>query len=147
MSHEDRDYIEQLRLHGFRVTMQRLIVLDAVCDVGGHATFAAIAVRVKDLDPTISQSTIYRTLDMLVEAELIVSSEMDSAERIYEIAGNTPHHHLVCNGCGEVQRLNHTMVESLFNHIQESKGFQVTTDHLILPGLCAKCRNENGPAQ
>ncbi|MBZ0295901.1 MAG: transcriptional repressor [Anaerolineae bacterium] len=140
MSHEERDYIKQLHKHGFRVTLQRLIVLDAVCDVGGHATIASIFKRVEDLDPTIDQSTIYRALDVLTEAQLVVSSVIDGT-RVYEIAASTPHHHLVCKRCGEMQPLSQEMVQPLLERIQKESGFRVEPDHLILPGICSKCLN------
>ena len=139
MSHEERDYIGQLHQHGFRVTLQRLIVLDAVCDIGGHATLPAILQRVEELDPTIDQSTIYRALDVLVEAELITRSEIDGTGKVYEIVGNTPHHHLVCKTCGDVQHLKHATIQPMLDQIESENGFHVATDHLIFYGTCAKC--------
>ena len=139
MSHENRDYIEQLHQHGFRVTMQRLMVLDAVCDIGGHATLPAISKRVEALDATIAPSTVYRALDTLVEAELVVSSDIKGVGRVYEVAEATPHHHLVCKCCGEIQVLNDALVRPLLDSIKREYDFQAELNHLTLSGLCKSC--------
>lgn len=139
MSHEEQDYIARLHKYGFRVTVQRLMVLDAVCDIGGHATLSAISQRVEELDPSIAPSTIYRALDVLLEAKLIVSSEIDGIGKVYEIAGEMPHHHLVCKQCGDVQMLTHDAVRPFLNHLRNEYGFCVEMNHLTLSGLCRSC--------
>ncbi len=138
MSHEEIDYIEIMRANGHRVTPQRLIVLDAVCEAGPHATFGEIYRRVKEADCTIDSSTIYRALEFLCEVGLVISA--DIGETVYEIAGKTPHHHLVCVKCGAVVTLDHSLVSPLFDRIKQQLGFQVQTDHLVFRGLCANCR-------
>lgn len=137
MTHENIDYIEILRRQGFRVTSQRLTVLDAVCDIGGHATLEQIQQRVKEIDPQIDPSTIYRALHVLCRAGLIVSAELDG--KVYEIAGETPHHHLVCTLCGGVQALDHIFVQQFYDQLQQKFGFVVSTDHLTLAGVCNQC--------
>lgn len=139
MSHEERDYEKQLREHGFRVTWQRIVVLDAVCDVGGHASTAAVVKRVAELDPSIDLSTIYRALDVLTQAQLVVSAEIDGV-RVYEIAEPVPHHHLICRQCGAVQPLSHKAVQPLLDHVLREHGFQIESEHLVLSGLCATCQ-------
>jgi Fur family ferric uptake transcriptional regulator len=60
---------------------------------------------------------------------------------VYEIAGETPHHHLVCLKCRHVQLLSHEAVKDLFAKIEREQNFHVETDHLALFGYCARCRN------
>lgn len=139
MSHEEKDYIQQLHAKGYRVTPQRLIVLDAVCEVGGHATFGAIYARVKELDPTIDQSTIYRALDVLSDAGLITVAEMGEQGKIYNIAGDADHHHLRCQSCGLVLTIPTIYLNPLKKALQEQHGFYLQTDHIVLLGLCANC--------
>ena len=83
MTHETIDTIERLRRQGYRVTPQRLIVLDAVCEVGGHADFGAIYASVKYADPTIDKSTIYRALDVLSSVGLIVVTDIGDEGKVY----------------------------------------------------------------
>lgn len=139
MSHENNDYIQQLRAKGYRVTPQRLIVLDAVCEVGGHATIGAICARVKMLDPTIDPSTVYRALDVLCDAELIVVADMGDEGKIYNIADEAGHHHLHCQSCGAVLTIDTVHLDSLRDSLQEQYGFVLQSEHLVLSGLCADC--------
>jgi Fur family transcriptional regulator, ferric uptake regulator len=139
MSHENKDYIQQLHAKGYRVTPQRLIVLDAVCEVGGHATIGAIYARVKMLDPTIDQSTVYRALDVLCDAELIVLADMGDEGKIYSIAAEAGHHHLRCQSCGAVLTMDRAHLDTLREALQAQYGFVLQNDHIVLSGLCADC--------
>lgn len=139
MTHEEKDYIHILRSNGYRVTPQRLIVLDAVCAHQGHATLADIQAIVNDMDPTIDRSTIYRALDILSEVGLIVESEIATSGKVYRIAGESHHHHLVCRVCGNVLTIDAESIAPFFQHLQDAYGFEVQADHLIFNGVCKKC--------
>ncbi|MBZ0277685.1 MAG: transcriptional repressor [Anaerolineae bacterium] len=140
MTHEDRDYIQALRSKGYRVTPQRLIVLDAICELKGHATIADIQGRVNLLDSTIDRSTVYRALDVLTEVGLVTASEMDGdTGRVYQIAGEARHHHLLCQSCGAVLNISDELLSPVFQRIQATTGFTVWADHLTLKGVCERC--------
>ena len=138
MSHDRSECAAQMRDHGFRVTPQRILLLDAICEGNGHTTFDEIYERVKIKAPGINQATVYRTLDFLRELRLVVSAEIEG-RTVYEIAEETPHHHLVCQNCGTVQELPDYHFQELREHLLEAHGFQADVDHLAITGLCAKC--------
>ncbi len=140
MTHEDKDYIQALRASGYRVTPQRLIVLDAVCAQTGHATLADIQANVIDMDPTIDRSTIYRALDVLCAVGLVVESEIGDEGKVYKIAGVSDHHHLVCQSCGAIITVPHAVLAPLLDTIRTEYAFRVNVDHLTLPGRCAGCQ-------
>ena len=139
MSHDEIKFSKIMREQGYRVTPQRLLILDAVCEGGGHTTFGEIYLRVKEADPLIDQSTVYRTLDLLCEVGVIVSADIGDEGKVYEIAKPTPHHHLVCQVCGNEQELDGDMMQALFEQIKREQGFMVQTDHLVLSGVCRRC--------
>lgn len=140
MTHEDKDYIHALRSRGYRVTPQRLIVLDAICAHHGHATLADVQAAVHDMDSTIDRSTIYRALEVLREVGLIVEAEIGDVGKVYRVAGESDHLHLVCIACGKVLTVNRDEVAPLLTHLTAAYGFEVQTDHMILNGLCETCR-------
>jgi len=145
MSHQRLDYAALLRRRGFRMTPQRQMILDAICEGRGHTTPEEIYARVQAKSPAINQATVYRTLDFLGELGLVVSADIGIGQKVYEIAGETPHHHLVCQACGQVQKLAHALVEPFFASVEEQQQFRVKTDHLILFGLCQRCREGERP--
>ena len=138
MSHDRLECAAQMREQGFRVTPQRLLLLDAICEGNGHTTFDEIYERVKSKAPGINQATVYRSLDFLCELRLVVSADIEG-RTVYEIAGETPHHHLVCRKCGAVQDLADFHFEELQSHLLEEHGFKTNLDHMVVNGLCAEC--------
>lgn len=141
MSHENKDTISAFRDKGYRVTSQRLIVLDAVCENPGHATIAAILSSVDMMDSTIDPSTVYRALDVLRDVGLIVESEIEGTGKIYRVAGESEHHHLVCSTCGTILTIHQEDVATLIKEIRAEYGFEIQTDHLVFNGICQKCQN------
>lgn len=142
MSHEKRDYVGILRRSGYRVTPQRLVVLDAVCDVGRHATFRAIFQRARELEAGINQATVYRALDVLCDVGLVVSAHEENqgkVGKVYEVCDSGPHHHLVCRECGQKYTLDESHLASLASDIYREFGFKIESKHLILSGICKNC--------
>lgn len=138
MSHDRSECAAQMRDQGFRVTPQRMLLLDAICEGNGHTTLDEIYDRVKAKAPGINQATVYRSLDFLCDLRLVVSAEIEG-QTVYEIAGDTPHHHLVCRGCGADQELADYHFHELRAHLLQEHGFVAEIDHLAITGLCAKC--------
>lgn len=143
MTHENKDYVQALRSKGYRVTPQRLIVLDAVCACHGHATLADIQATVYDMDPTIDRSTVYRALDVLEEVGLIVEAEVGDAGKVYRIAGEADHLHLVCLSCGKVLTVDLSDIAPLLEHFSDRYGFEVQIDHLAYKGFCEDCKEHH----
>ena len=145
MSHNNRNWEQQLARAGFRVTRQRSVVLDAVCDGSGHTTLSEISGRVRRADPTIDRSTVYRALRTFTSAGIVVAADTGDPEPYYEIARATPHHHLTCRGCGWEHEIPADDLSALTGTLLDRYGFQVATDHLVLFGLCDACRASAEP--
>jgi Fe2+ or Zn2+ uptake regulation protein len=128
-----------LREAGYRVTEQREAILDAVCASGGHSTLKAIYLRAQEVLPSLDRSSVYRALKLFVDLGLVVAGLNSDGEAIYEIAQPQPHHHLICRVCGAEHEIAHDMIESLYTAIAARYAFQVTSDHLVLFGICAEC--------
>ena len=139
MSHQRLDYAAMIHEHGFRVTPQRRLILDSVCDGGGHTTPEEIYQRVRAKAPLVNRATVYRTLDFLCEMRLIVAMRW-GGRTYYEIAGETPHHHLICRSCDRVEQIDHPTLKALFHRIERDQNFTIDMDHVVLFGLCQDCR-------
>lgn len=142
MSHNTWDYAAYLRERGYRVTPQRRAVMDAVCAGGGYSALAAILERVRAQNAGISQATVYRSLDFLVDQGLIAKADLHHGESVYAIAGRTPHHHLICRSCRREIVIDVEPVEQLRAALQERYGFVLDASHLMLVGLCSACRDK-----
>jgi len=140
MSHENMDYEGIMHRAGHRVTPQRVMILDAVCEGGGHTTLKQVFARLRKMDDRIDRSSVYRTLKLFVVLGLVVSAETPAGEAVYEIPKPKPHHHLVCRSCGKEQEIGQEAMDGMFALVQERFGFKAETDHLVLHGICAACR-------
>jgi Fur family ferric uptake transcriptional regulator len=142
MSHQHLNFGELLRAKGYRLTRQRQLILDAVCETGGHASPDAICARVRKRAPAINRTTVYRALEFLCEMGLITSTLARNGHLTYEIAGEEHHHHLVCNTCGREKTIPDEFVAPMLAAIGQAYNFHIVElTHLSLFGVCAKCRS------
>ncbi len=139
--HND-DFQRVIRQRGFRVTPQRQLILEAVRAGKGHSSPEQVYNRVARKAPALNRATVYRTLEFLAEQHLIVSADVGTGGKVYEMTGETPHHHLVCEKCGNTGQINHATLKRAFKQIEKEHGFKVTTNHMALFGLCKHCRNK-----
>lgn len=134
-------FIEQLRERGCRLTPQREMVLSILHQFEGFVTAEAIHERVRDRFASVDLSTIYRTLDLLAELELVAVIDTGDDQRQYELLGvHGLHHHLYCTRCGATQPLAHEELQPLLDQIEAQHGFTPHVGSLTLPGLCGACR-------
>src|SRR5688572_11288614 len=106
-----------LREQGYRLTPQRMIVLEVLDSEGGHLSAEAIHSKVVARFPNVNLSTIYRTLEMLISAGAATTAELGHGKRMFELATRGPHHHLVCTGCDKVEHIAPRHLEDLEAHL------------------------------
>ena len=139
MSHNSQTFCRTVRDRGFRVTPQRQLILDAVCEGEKHTTPEEIFERVRARAPAVNRATVYRNLDFLCEMQLVVAVQIGQ-RMYYEITGARPHHHLICRRCGRQEQFDQKVIQPLINQLERERGFRVDMDHLALFGLCPACR-------
>jgi len=142
VSHETMDYEGIMHAAGHRVTPQRVMILDAVCDGGGHTTLKQVYARLRTMDPSIDRSSLYRTLKVFVRLGLVVSAETLTGETVFEIPRRQPHHHLICRTCGNEQEIGHEAIKGMVMQVSREYRFKVDMDHLVLYGVCEMCQND-----
>lgn len=133
-------YREALEVRGLRVTPQRLMILQVIEEGKGHLTAEEIGERIRARFPSIHQGTIYRTLELLREGSLVTETRLRDRSAVYELIGNHPHHHLVCDRCGRIIEIGDATFEPLRVAIQNEFGFHARTEHFAIFGICADCQ-------
>lgn len=134
--------VEGLRDLGYRLTPQRDIILTAIHDAQGHFTAEQIYQQVHAQSPAINRATVYRTLELLSQVGIIAEIDLGGGCREYELSGDEPHHHLVCQRCKMTLTFSHDLVQPLVEALRDELGFQADLVHLSVFGLCAHCRGE-----
>ena len=130
---------KQLRERGFRLTPQRLMILEAVSTEKGHVTAEAIHEVVADQYPDMSLSTVYRTLETLRDLGLVTQTDLGTGRIEYHYAEEAHHHHLVCRKCGTASEIDDTFMGSLSAMLLDSYGFRPEITHFAIFGVCAAC--------
>lgn len=137
---------QKLKEKGLKVTHQRILVLSVLeqhSDV--HMTAEEIYDLVSEDYPDIGLATVYRTLQLLWDMQLVDRINLDDGCVRYEIGhllkGNTrhSHHHLICKGCNKVIPFTDDLLDDLENHIEKVTGFHVLDHELKFYGLCREC--------
>lgn len=142
--HQGLHWEKVLWAAGHRVTRQRALILDAVCAGEGHTPLSEIYVRVHHLDHSIDRSTVYRALHLFIGLGLVLVANTGNGETCYEIKKPQSHHHLICRQCGKEQEIGDPVLGAMFAEVSRQYGFRISTDHLVLFGLCADCLEVEG---
>ena len=128
-----------LRERGLRMTPQRQLILEAIESLEGHISAEAVHNRITEHFPQINISTVYRTLDLLEEMELVRHTHFDDGVAQYHLAETELHQHLICRGCGREQELDVEILRPLGDLLDKQYGFQLDLAHFALIGRCESC--------
>ncbi|HSJ56265.1 MAG TPA: transcriptional repressor [Anaerolineae bacterium] len=131
--------MDRVRREGLRVTRQRVLILQALCELDGHANAEEVHRQVALHRRDVDLSTVYRNLELLRDARILSQTDLGHGCAEYEVMGDTPHHHLVCRRCGHIQELDHVSLDAMGDAIRERYGFEPILDHWAIFGVCAAC--------
>ncbi|MDX1657988.1 MAG: Fur family transcriptional regulator [Nitriliruptorales bacterium] len=136
-----------LRRGGYRVTQPRREVWRALNEADGHLTVEEITERVHDRDPGINLASVYRSLAVFEELDLVRESRLgDEDASRWELSHPDEHFHLVCDECGRIDHHRGSLVEEIRDHLVEGHGFEPSGVELIVTGRCADCTTGDRPA-
>ena len=139
----EKVFLHKLRERGFRLTPQREMVLSAMHEIKGLTTADEIHARVQEQSSAVDISTVYRTLELLQEFQLVACVDPGDGQHRYELLGiHGPHIHLVCQACGEVTGIDLQEAQPLAEQLQVRYGFVADLDHLSISGLCRACAEQ-----
>jgi len=142
MRPSDETVASILNENGYKLTRQRLAVLDVIVNSQEHLTPAAVYERVIRTHPRIGLVTVYRTLEMLSELGLICRVHRGGKSRSYTLAPFGHHHHLVCTQCGVVVDFTDCGLMQLEEKLAHDTGFDIEGHLLQFVGTCERCRRQ-----
>jgi Fur family ferric uptake transcriptional regulator len=129
---------QTLRQRGFRMTPQRLAILQAL-HAGGHLSPAQVYARV--VQTGLTETTVYRTLDFLAENGMLLVSNREKGHLTYELAEGS-HHHLVCRLCSAQVDLEPEALQPLLGQLHQHSGYRLDAGHFTFYGLCPVCQKK-----
>ena len=132
----------ELRARGRRLTPQRRLIWETLAATPDeHLSADDVVARVREHLPRVNPSTVYRTLDLLVEEGLLLRTDLGGERAYYEPAREHPHHHLVCERCGAVAHVHNEVIGDLRHRLEAASGYVVGDAEITFFGLCARCQS------
>jgi Fur family ferric uptake transcriptional regulator len=129
-----------LAQRGHKLTQPRRAVLRVIAETEATLTPAEIHRRAQAYYPHTGLVTVYRTLDLLVEAGAVRKIHQSDGCHSYAPASAGHAHHLICQGCQSVVEFSECDLGELLALVQRRTGYQVSGHWLELFGLCPQCR-------
>ena len=114
-------------------------VLSALERAGGFASAQEIYRLMQREGQSIGLTTVYRSLQSLVKAEIVDVLRRDDGEAIYRLCGDTHHHHLVCKRCGDTVEIEGGAIEKWAKVVAQEHGFREVGHTAEIFGICSKC--------
>jgi Fur family ferric uptake transcriptional regulator len=139
MSHH-HEVVEALQQIGYRLTPQRMMILEAIADSDGHISAEEILETVQAAYPYLDISTVYRTLDLLKTLHLVSETDLGRRHAQYELLSKGLHHHLICTECGKILDMDNSFLDPLRRSIDKTYGFHAEIEHLAIFGICSGCK-------
>lgn len=132
--------IEHLQSHGIKPSPQRIAVMDYLLNSRMHPTADEIYLALSPSMPTLSKTTVYNTLKLLVEAGAVLNISIDEKNARYD--GDTrPHAHFRCLKCGAVLDLYPEQVPYLEQIDRQQLGrLRIVQTRLYYMGYCEQCQ-------
>jgi Fur family ferric uptake transcriptional regulator len=136
--------VDYLRDNKLKVTPHRELILETFLNNEGHRSVEDIYRTVRQQDPRVGYTTVYRTMKLLAECGL--AREIDLADGLtrYEHLFNHEHHdHMICMECGTSIEFFNADIESVQDAASEQLGFKVLDHKLQIYGVCRNCQAVN----
>ena len=145
MNEEQEVFHRHIQRAGLKRTAQRDLILDVFLRTEEHLSSEDLYNLVKQQDPSVGQTTVYRTLKLLTDAGLAREVRFGDGRTRYEHNYKHPHHdHLICTECGKTVEFYSAELEALQDAIVAKHKFKALQHSLRIFGLCAVCQREAG---
>ncbi|MBE7184030.1 MAG: transcriptional repressor [Methylobacterium mesophilicum] len=135
-----------LRRAGIRITRQRKVILK-VLEENDHLDAPGIHARASGIDPSISLSTVYRTMKLLEDQGAIHRHAFGDGPARFEGAHGAHHDHLIDIETGDVIEFTSSKIEELQQAIADSLGYDIVHHRLELYGRRRKPEANPPPAK
>ncbi len=130
---------ERLHAEGLRWTPQRRTLVEVLSTTDGHVTGAEVIERCRELDPTTTPSTVYRTLDVLEALGYVSHHHGIDGREEYHVLPTDAHGHLHCRRCGGSWEIGRSESAAIAGMLETGRSFRVDPSHITITGVCAGC--------
>lgn len=137
---------EELHAQSYKLTPQREATVQVLLEnEEAHLSAEDVYLLVKDKAPEIGLATVYRTLELLSDLQIIHKLNFGDGVARYEFRAEDSkhhHHHLICLNCGTVDEIKEDWLEAVEKRVEDTFGFKILDHHLMFHGICHRCKDK-----
>lgn len=140
---DNQSYENIILQKGLKITKHRKMILEIMDKTANPVTAEEIFMVMKKNGENPCLSTVYRTLDVFENNDLIIKSKsLDDGKARYEWNSLEHKHHVVCTNCHKIQYINQCPLSEVEKALKSTIGFDVTGHKLEIYGWCKECQKE-----
>jgi Fur family transcriptional regulator, peroxide stress response regulator len=135
------ELIAALKERKFRLTPQRVELVRLIAASEGHPSAGQFYAQIQRRFPTISQATVYKTLNLLKEMGQVLEIHLRDDSR-YDGNRPQPHPHLICIRCSKIMDGEVSLDQASLRQLEQSSGYTILRQQIALYGLCPDCQKK-----
>ena len=127
---------QAVRGKGVRWTDQRETVITTFIAQDRHLTAEELHQLVRDKDATISAATVYRTMNLLVDAGMAAKRHFQGGSAAFDLTiGKGHHHHIIDVDSGRIIEFKNDEMERILRDVAASHGYRLACHKIELFGV------------
>ncbi|MDP1784841.1 MAG: Fur family transcriptional regulator [Sulfuricurvum sp.] len=138
------DFKHLLKENGLKFTIQREVILEMLYRSDEHLTPESLHHLIQEKHPDLNTgiATVYRTLSLLEDSEMVTSLSFGAQGKKYELGAKDHHDHIICTQCGAISEFVDDEIESRQKKIAEELGFLMQEHSMQIYGICQSCQTK-----
>jgi len=138
------DFKALLKDKALKFTNQREKILETLYYSQEHLTPESLHQLIKEKYPELNAgiATIYRTLSMLEDHNIVSSLSFGAQGKKYELGAKDHHDHMICTKCGEITEFVDDVIEEQQHKIADKLGFKMQDHSMQIYGICKNCQEQ-----